>query len=942
MMGQRRGWLRVAFVSGAVSSVLSGRVLAQQATTQAATARTAVVDMTEVLSRPVTLELDGVAVKQAIKMLASHAHATIQFRSELLESGTTMVTLHANKMPLGVALEQVLRGTGLRAQPVSGDLINLTVVRDGRAVEGIISGKVIDGATKNPLRGAVVTIDDAKKGVTTSGDGTFRCVNIVPGDHVVRVRLIGYAKAMATVVVRDGEVTPVTITLTPSLNTLDQVVVTGTVIPTELKAVPTAITVITGKELEERGITRIDQLFRGDVPGLFVQRVGSLSATGGGMGYPGGADVWSRGTANLSGGADGIKTYVDGVELADKSRLGLIDPTSIERVEILTGPQAATIYGSGAINGVIQFFTKRGVSSRPQLTVALQSAWTQNDFNSALAPKHTADLSASGVEGRQSYNVGGSWGYIGSWSPSVKEQTLSGFGGERITMGLLTLDVNLRVSQDQNSTNARDDGQAALQGEGEGPTAYVGGAAPLRWQGTSTDRAMGGTVTYPMTAWWSHTTTVGLDQFTGVGQKFSQSYSAPVDSTLFFSREVNHRLTAAYNTTLQVPMTALAKLILTLGVDESHTTSSGVSGDYVGTYTAVYGGWRYGQNQSHEHGGFLQSQLGVWDALFFQYGLRAVYNPNIGTDQNPNWEPHYGITYSRDISGVTAKVRASYGTATRPPGTGLKDGIKNAIFIPAFGTDVQYLANPDLVPESQQGGEGGIELYIGTRGSLQVTRFNQTVNDLIINAIVDSVDRSPAWKLAHPTSFCVQAWRCPLRQQQFVNIGSVRNQGWQGISTLNLGVFTVKGTYSWTKSRMIGIAPKYRGQWPQFAVGAPFNGVPEHTYAIDLTYAWKGTHVQYNLQGQGVWRDYSYDFFYRTGQGNNRSQTYQSRMVVPDPFYFVRPGYYLGDLNVSQQFTRQVEGLVRINNVHNSYLSESNPLAPQTGRTTGLGLRVRL
>jgi len=884
-------------------------------------------------SARVTLDVTDVTLESVLRMIAQQAHLELYIPSTKIPS-SSRVTMHVRDMPADDAFEHVLAGTGFHAVIASSMVMISTLTPP--MTQGMILGKVIDSKTQTPLRGVTVTLDDAKAGVRSTESGAFQFANVAAGPHVVRARVLGYAKVTKNVTVVDGETVRIEVALARSANQLDQVVVTGTVVPTELKAVPSAITVITAKELEERGITRIDQLFRGDVPGLFVRRTGSLSASGGGTGYPGAVDVWSRGTANLGGSADGIKTYVDGIELADKTRLALIDPTSIERIEILTGPQASAIYGSGAINGVMQIFTKRGLSSRPQLTADLRSAWTQNNFNTALAPTHRAELSASGVEGRRSYNVGSSWGYVGSWSPSVKEQTLSGFGGERITMGPFTVDANLRVYQDQNATNARDDGQRGLAGEGKGLTGYVGGAAPLQYRGTSTDRAMGGSVAYPMTTWWSHTVLVGLDQFTGVGQQFSKGYGTPADSAQFLIRTTNRGLTASYNTTLQLPITALAKLVLTLGVDESHTSSNRVFGQYVGAYAAT-SQWLYNQDQAHEHGGFLQSQVGVWDAVFFTYGLRAVYNPNIGADQNPNWEPHYGVAYALDIAGITAKVRASYGTATRPPAAGLKDGVKDSYFIPYVGTDVFYFSNPNLLPESQRGGEGGLELYFGTRGSLQVTRFNQTVDNLIINAVVDSVDMLPAVR----TALGCAPWQCPLLQSQFLNIGSVRNQGWQGVGTLNVGVFTATGTYSWTKSRMIGITPKYRGQWPQFAVGVPFNWTPEHTYAVGLAYARGGTRVAYNLQGQGAWRDHAYDFFYRTGIGNTRSQMYRPRMQVPNPFYYMRSGYYLGDVNVSQRFTRQIEGLIQINNLHNSYLSENNPLVPQAGRTTGLGLRVR-
>src|SRR5687767_4317837 len=209
------------------------------------------------------------------------------------------------------------------------------------------------------------------------------------------------------------------ITLDVSANALEQVVVTGTVVATELKSVPSAITVVTAKQLEERGITKIEQLFRGDIPGLFAQNRGPQQD-----GLLDQITMFSRGATALSelssGAVDGsfnatftnpIKTYVEGVELADSRNLNQIDPKSIERIEILTGPQASTIYGSNAINGVMQIFTKRGAGNKPTLALNLTSGVTENNFSNAVAPDHLADASVTGVEGRISYNVGGSWNY---------------------------------------------------------------------------------------------------------------------------------------------------------------------------------------------------------------------------------------------------------------------------------------------------------------------------------------------------------------------------------------------------------------------------------------------------------------------------------------------------------------------------------------------------
>src|SRR5690606_31149900 len=127
-------------------------------------------------------------------------------------------------------------------------------------------------------------------------------------------------------------------------------------------------------------------------------------------------------------------------------------PTSIERIEILTGPQASTIYGSNALNGVMQIFTKRGTGeTRPQLTASLVSGWVQNNYSPALTPVHTYDARLSGMEGRWSYQLGGSWNHTGAWTPARKTERLSGNGGVRMQWGPLSADASARRAQTRNN-----------------------------------------------------------------------------------------------------------------------------------------------------------------------------------------------------------------------------------------------------------------------------------------------------------------------------------------------------------------------------------------------------------------------------------------------------------------------------------------------------------
>jgi TonB-dependent starch-binding outer membrane protein SusC len=54
------------------------------------------------------------------------------------------------------------------------------------------------------------------------------------------------------------------------------------------------------------------------------------------------------------------------------SRLDDINPASIERIEILKGAAAATLYGTEASNGVIQIFTKAGQAGAPRWNLQLE------------------------------------------------------------------------------------------------------------------------------------------------------------------------------------------------------------------------------------------------------------------------------------------------------------------------------------------------------------------------------------------------------------------------------------------------------------------------------------------------------------------------------------------------------------------------------------------
>ncbi len=131
-------------------------------------------------------------------------------------------------------------------------------------------------------------------------------------------------------------------------NKLDTVVTTATRTPQKLSEVLADLTVITRADIERQAAASLADLLRNNGCAEMVRNGGAAATT---SIFLRGAD--SRHTLVL---IDGVK--VDSQATGGASWQGL--PLSqIERVEVLKGP-ASAIYGSDAVAGVVQIFTRKG------------------------------------------------------------------------------------------------------------------------------------------------------------------------------------------------------------------------------------------------------------------------------------------------------------------------------------------------------------------------------------------------------------------------------------------------------------------------------------------------------------------------------------------------------------------------------------------------------
>ncbi len=93
---------------------------------------------------------------------------------------------------------------------------------------GVITGKVTDGETGDPLRGVTVTVIGTKKGAYSDTKGVYRIKGVPAGRHTIRMTYVGYsAKQVENIEVKDGQTVTINAVMTSATTSGKEVVVTA-------------------------------------------------------------------------------------------------------------------------------------------------------------------------------------------------------------------------------------------------------------------------------------------------------------------------------------------------------------------------------------------------------------------------------------------------------------------------------------------------------------------------------------------------------------------------------------------------------------------------------------------------------------------------------------------------------------------------------------------
>jgi outer membrane receptor protein involved in Fe transport len=815
------------------------------------------------LRRAIALNLEGASVKQALREIGRLSGIDVAYGDDVLHSDVR-VWVHADGMTVREALAAVLEGTGLDAfVSLSGKAVLVRAIALGDSTQaGSVAGRVTDAKTGQGIPGASVSLDGTRWRAMSDENGTYRLIEVTPGSYTLTANRIGYTRQSQSVTVTAGQEATLDVRLEVSASPLDAVVVTGTMVPTEVKALPTPISVITAEDIQQQNLQRVDQVFRGQVPGAIAWDVGP---------YDYFSRVAVRGASTL--GTPTVKTFIDGVEVADPQYIATIDPASVERIEITRGPQASTLYGAGALDGVLQIFTKKGQLglTRPQVTVKTSAGGVGGFDGQSTAFQTDNAASVLGGDEKTAYNLSGSYRRVGDWVPSYRSINWNASAGFQTTQGAFTLSGSARYSDKR----WEDPWDTRFQ-------SYSFFSKPSYYTMDLPQQTYGVTAGWQATPHWQHVLTVGYDQTNWVYRQTQPRFTTPADSLLTAYNARTAKTSLLYHMDLSFPVGSTVAATVTAGVNHD-------SYDFVDAYT--YGATRTTGSldgstfASHTPwtttGYFGQVQFGIAERLFLTSGVRAEQNQNFGADFGTAWSPRVGAAYVLGLGPTTLKIRASYGESIRAPDPSQRQALRFATY--------QYLANPGLGPERQRGGDGGIELYFGQRVSLGATYYNQRAINLI--QVVQLPDSFPTY--------------------QYQNLARVKNEGWEFEGRAHLGLVQVAGTYSVTNSTIQQLPAGYPSG--NFQVGDRLLGIPYTSAGAAVTYSpLAGTSATVSMTLLGHWTNTDYLALYGYYFGG---QPYRGSQRA---YWIEYPTVAKFAVSMRQELRKGLEAFLRVDNAGNN------------------------
>jgi iron complex outermembrane receptor protein len=693
---------------------------------------------------------------------------------------------------------------------------------------------------------------------------------------------------------------------------LDRVVVTGSPIEAPARRLTVAMNVVSGAQLSHYAEGNLAQALSDLVPGLWVWQSAptSLIAHYGSI----------RGTSSF--GSSYPKIYVDGIELANPLLVLQYSPETVERIEVIRGPQGAALYGSDAISGVINIVTRHdGSNGGPTAVVRSSVGAAASAYmpRSAVTQDHAiAVREGSGSEsGSLSFTSGG----VGAYLPGAFARHTTGNAGFRLVRSRLIATGTARIfaseSADPSSPLFRDSVSAARAGT----------AIPQSVQ----EYTLGGSATIVQSERWTHAIVAGFD-----GSRLTNlaDYHTPLPSAS--GPDVGAAGGNANLGTLRV--SSIAKL----GDPEKLATTLTLSGensllDFRSQPETAYTQTANGSTvqsvvRRWTSAGVAQANVSWRDAGYITSGLRVERNETLGSNRTVSVLPMIGAAVLQDYGPLTLKLRSAYGRGIRPATTPMRE---TSWFDPRGQARLLSLA-----PEEQSGIETGIDLYLGKTFGLQLTRFDQLASGLIQRVAYASAGQQQSEQPPTGGGYLPAPVAPEDRRIAYVfqNVGEITNRGWELKSDLNIASLVLNGTFSTVDSRVKQVARGYVGD---LRVGDRMLEVPARTGSVSAT--WIGGGWTSSLAASRSWDWIDYDRIALAGAFSNSAQTDTQLVGQQLRNYWLKYGGVTRlRASVGKSLYRGFSINLSGENLLNRQHGEPDNVTVVPGRTVNIGVRAAM
>jgi outer membrane receptor protein involved in Fe transport len=660
---------------------------------------------------------------------------------------------HAKKVTIqckGASLERVL-DLCFKDQPFTYTLSYKTIVVKTKQaafpVDDVLNKKTTYVAVKGivmdvegrPIDNASVTVKGTTKGVTTDTSGRFS-VTCEKG-AVLAISYIGYEMKEVP-----ASANSLTIILNFDVKPLEQLIVGGNVVPAKRKSEVSSVAIIDSKTLQKLPFQNIEQIFRGLVPGINNVQPTSFEIA---QSKYGSGSVSIRGSAGF-GGLGVVKVIIDGVELASGSfNLNTIDKNNIERIEVVKGPGAATLYGTGAEGGLLLIFTKSPSRNATEITVSTSAGWQDSKWENKgkFQQVHSFDL----MQGFKniSFSIGGNINSAATYMPDgqINQHAIYASLKYEKEHFKATLSGRNYVTHFHPSRNAIFDTSSATFFN------RPGYKLPDTTQGKISTHQLALNISYQANKWWVHNAVVGWNNDNMTVE--SQIDHPPIRKTVTRFQSPTIR----YNNSITFGRKSNFRTNLLTGLDYNNGRSNQ---DY---YTS--GATTLQQKDQQQNTGyFAQLTPSYKNHVFVTMGLRYDVNRNFKASVNPK----IGVTTNFNTGSITWKPRISWGKGTTPPGSGDRYPAQSNI------AGVVYEPNADLRPQSETGWDYGLELYSPqNKFRAEVAYYNNVLKDAL---------------------FTYATISSGIRYVKTVNSGKIDNKGWEFSAEYRLKELTLSANYA--------------------------------------------------------------------------------------------------------------------------------------------------